>query len=96
MTVHVATCIIELNLAGVRSLKEKRRIVKSILSRLPRQFNVAVAEIDKQDVWGSAVIGLVTVGNDTAYLHGLLEKSVAWIEHTRPDAPVDAYVIEFR
>ncbi|MEJ2753133.1 MAG: DUF503 domain-containing protein [Candidatus Promineifilaceae bacterium] len=96
MTVHVATCIIELNLAGVRSLKEKRRIVKSILSRLPRQFNVAVAEIDKHDVWGSAVIGLVTVGNDTAYLHGLLEKSVAWIEHIRPDAPVDAYMIEFR
>jgi uncharacterized protein YlxP (DUF503 family) len=96
MTVHIATCIIELNLAGVRSLKEKRRIVKSILSRLPRQFNVAVAEVDRHDVWGSAVIGLVTVGNDTAYLHGLLEKSVAWIEHARPDAPVDAYVIEFR
>jgi uncharacterized protein YlxP (DUF503 family) len=66
------------------------------LSRLPRQFNVAVAEVDKHDVWGSAVIGLVTVGNDTAYLHGLLEKSVAWIEHARPDAPVDAYVIEIR
>lgn len=96
MTVHIATCIIELNLSGVRSLKEKRRILKSILSRLPRQFNVAVAEIDKQDVWQTAVIGLVTVGNDTAYLHGLLEKSVAWIEQTRPDVPVDAYTIEFR
>lgn len=96
MTVHIATCIVELNLTGVRSLKEKRRIVKSILSRLPRQFNVAVAEVDKHEVWGSAVIGLVTVGNDTAYLHGLLEKSVAWIEKTRPDAPVDVYVIEFR
>ena len=96
MTVHIATCIIELNLSGVRSLKEKRRILKSILSRLPRQFNVAVAEIDKQDVWQTAVIGLVTVGNDTAYLHGQLEKSVAWIEQTRPDVPVDAYTIEFR
>ena len=96
MTVHIATCIIELNLSGVRSLKEKRRILKSILSRLPRQFNVAIAEIDKQDVWQTAVIGLVTVGNDTAYLHGLLEKSVAWIEQTRPDVPVDAYTIEFR
>lgn len=96
MTVHIATCTIELNLAGVRSLKEKRRIVKSILARLPRQFNVAVAEVDKHDAWGTAVIGLVTVGNDTAYLHGLLERSVAWIERTRPDAPVDAYVIEFR
>jgi uncharacterized protein YlxP (DUF503 family) len=96
MTVHIATCIIDLNIAGVRSLKEKRRIVKSILSRLPRQFNVAVAEIDKHDVWQSAVIALVTVGNDTAYLHGLLENSVAWIENTRPDTPVDAYTIEFR
>jgi len=96
MTVHIATCIIELNLTGVRSLKEKRRIVKSILSRLPRQFNVAVAEIDKNDIWQTAVIGLVTMGNDSAYLHGLLEKSVAWIERTRPDAPVDAYAIEFR
>jgi uncharacterized protein len=96
MTLHIATCTIELNLTGVRSLKEKRRIVKSILSRLPRQFNVAVAEIDKHDVWQSAVIALVTVGNDTAYLHGLLEKSVTWIETTRPDTPVDAYAIEFR
>ncbi len=96
MTVHVATCIIELNLTGVHSLKEKRRIVKSIISRLPRQFNVAVAEIDKHEVWQTAVIGLVSVGNDAAYLHSLLEKSVAWIERTRPDAPIDEYAIEFR
>jgi uncharacterized protein YlxP (DUF503 family) len=96
MTVHIATCTIELNLTGVRSLKEKRSIIKSILSRLPRQFNVAVAEIGKQDIWQSADIGLVTIGNDSAYLHGLLEKSVAWIEKTRPDAPVEAYIIEFR
>ena len=96
MAMHVATCVIKLDLAGAYSLKEKRRVVKSLLSRLPRQFNVAVAEVDYQDVWQTAVIGLVTVGNDAAYLHGLLEKSVAWIEKTRPDAPIDAYEIEFR
>ncbi len=96
MSVHIATCIIQLNLTGVRSLKEKRRIVKSIRSRLPRQFNVAVAEIDEHDIWQTAVIGLVTIGNDAAYLHGLMEKSVAWLERTRPDVPVDDYMIEFR
>ncbi|MFN2134666.1 MAG: DUF503 domain-containing protein [Candidatus Promineifilaceae bacterium] len=96
MSVHVATCIIELNLAGVSSLKEKRRIVKPILARLSREFNVAVAEVDQQDVWQSAVIGLVTLGNDSAYLHGLLEKSVAWLEQTRPDVPIEYYTIEFR
>lgn len=92
----VATCVVEMSLDGVYSLKEKRSIVKSILARLPNQFNLAVAEVDHQDVWQTAVIGLVTVGNDAGYLHGLLEKAVAWIEQTRPDAPIVRYEIEFR
>lgn len=91
----IATCVIKLSLAGVYSLKEKRRIVKSILTRLPHQFNVATAEVDYHDVWQTAVIGLVTVGNDSGYLHGLLEKAVTWIEDNRPDAPIDDYYIEF-
>jgi uncharacterized protein len=92
----VATCVIKLNLAGVYSLKEKRRIVKSILARLPRQFNLAVAEVDCQDVWQTAVIGLVTVGNDNGVLHGQLEKAVTWLAEFRPDLPIDDYWIEFR
>ncbi len=92
---HVATCIIKLHLEGVYSLKEKRRILKSILTRLPKQFNVATAEIDHHDVWQTAVIGLVTIGNDAGYLQGLLEKAVTWIETTRPDIPIDEYSIQF-
>jgi uncharacterized protein YlxP (DUF503 family) len=91
----VGTCIISLELEGVRSLKEKRSIVKSIVTRLHREFNLSVAEVDGQDVWGTAIIGLAAVGNDKAYLHGLLEKSVAWVETNRPDAPIAAYSIEF-
>lgn len=92
---HVATCVIKLHLEGVSSLKEKRRIVKSILKRLSNQFNVATAEIDYHDIWQSSVIGLVTIGNDAAYLHSILEKAVSWIETTRPDVPIDDYSIEF-
>lgn len=91
---HVATCVIKLHLPGIHSLKEKRRIVKSILARLGRQFNVATAEIESHDLWQTAVIALVTVGNDSAYLQGLLEKCVAWIEDTRPDLPLSDYTIE--
>jgi uncharacterized protein len=93
---HVATCVITLNLHGVDSLKGKRRIVKSILTRLPRQFNVAVAEVDLQDVWQTAVICLATVGNDGSHLHARLEKAVRWIEQSRPDVPIEHYAIEFR
>jgi uncharacterized protein YlxP (DUF503 family) len=90
----VATCVIKLQLEGVFSLKDKRRIVKSILARLPQKFNVAVAEVEAQDVWQTAVIGLVTIGNDAAYCHALLEKAVAWIESNRPDVPISEYHIE--
>jgi len=92
----VATCEVTLHLEGVFSLKEKRSIIKSIISRIRNQFNLAVAEVDHQDVWQTAVIGMVTVGNDTRYLHGLLEKAVAWIEKQRPDVPIADYSIEFR
>jgi len=83
-----------MQLGGVHSLKEKRSIVKSVLARLRQSFNVATAEIDHHDVWQTAVIGLTTIGNDSAYLHGLLEKAVGWIESNRPDAPISDYSIE--
>lgn len=92
----VATCIITLQLEDVASLKEKRQILKSVLARLKNQFNVAAAEVDCQDVWQTAVIGLAAVGNDSAYLHGLLEKAVDWLEAQRPDVPIAEYHIEFR
>lgn len=68
--------------------------MKYILARLPRQFNVAVAEVGYQDIWQTAVIGLVTVGNDAGYLHSMLEKAVSWIEENRPDVFVEHYSIE--
>lgn len=92
----VATCTVTLYLNGVHSLKGKRRIIKSILARLPQHFNVAVAEIDSQDRWQTAVISLVTVGTDAGHIHALLEKAVAWIEYHRPDALISQYSIEFR
>ena len=92
----IATCVITLQLDGVASLKEKRSILKSVLKRLTNQFNVAAAEVDCQDVWQTAVIALAAVGNDSAYLHGMLEKSVTWIETQRPDVPIAEYHIEFR
>ncbi len=92
----VATCIIILDLEGVRSLKEKRRILKSILARLHQEFNISAAEVDGHDLWQSAVIGLTVGGNDQRHLHSVLQKAVDWIETQRPDAPIQDYRIEFR
>jgi uncharacterized protein YlxP (DUF503 family) len=84
----LATCTLTLQLEDVSSLKEKRRIIKSILARLPQKFNVAVAEVAHQDVWQTAVIALVTVGNDGRHLQSLLANAVSWLEENRPDVPI--------
>ncbi len=91
---HIGTCVVTIQLYGVDSLKSKRRILKSILSRLPRQFNVAVAEVDCHDTWRTAVIAFATVGNDAGYLHGLLEKAISWIESNCLDVTIEDYSIE--
>jgi uncharacterized protein YlxP (DUF503 family) len=93
---HIGTCVVTLQLYGVDSLKEKRRILKPITTRLPKEFNISTAELEHNDVWRTAVIGLAAVGNDAAHIHARLEKAVAWIEQQRLDLSIEGYTIEFR
>ncbi len=90
----IGACTIELHLPGNGSLKGKRSVLKSITSRLRREFNVSVAEVDLHDVWQSAVIGVVCVSNRQDYAHGLLARVVGWIERRRPDVQLVDYEIE--
>ena len=92
----IGACTVRLHLPGALSLKDKRGRLKPVLARLPKEFNLAAAETDLQDVWQSAEIGLVTVSNDSALVQSLLEKSVRWIEYNAPDVEVEDYQIEIR
>jgi uncharacterized protein YlxP (DUF503 family) len=92
----IGACAVRLYLPGVLSLKEKRSRLKPLLTRLPKEFNLAAAETDLHDTWQSAEIGLVTVSNDVGLVQSLLEKSVRWIEHNSPDVEVQDYRIEIR
>ena len=53
---------VELHIPGARSLKEKRFVLRSVRDRL-RKFNVAVAEVEYQDLWQRAGLGVVTVSS---------------------------------
>jgi uncharacterized protein YlxP (DUF503 family) len=59
----VGVVTFELQIEHARSLKDKRQVVKSLKDRLRARFNVAVAEIDYQDVWQRAAIAAVTVSS---------------------------------
>lgn len=62
------------------SLKDKRSVVKRVIHRCQEKFNLAAAEVDMQDVHGTAVLGLVTVGNDARFIQGVLDHVVTFVD----------------
>ncbi len=72
---------IDINIGGVNSLKEKRKILKSVITRVQNKFNLTVAEVDHQDKWQRAVIGVAVVGNDKSYLDKVLQKTIDMLEN---------------
>ena len=70
-TIGVLT--LEIVLENSHSLKDKRHVVKSLKDRLRARFNVAVAEIDCQDLWQRAVVAAVTVSSDHGHAQQVLQ-----------------------
>lgn len=90
----IGLCTIELDIPGCASLKEKRSILKPLLARLHREFNVSAAEVDLHDVWQSATIAVVIVSTANAHADRTLQSIVRWIENTRLDVEVIAEEFE--
>jgi len=62
-----------MRLEGSHSLKDKRHVVQGLKDRLRRRFNVAVAEIDYQELWQRALVAAVTVSGDHARARQVLD-----------------------
>jgi len=71
---------IRLLLPGPRSLKEKRRILRSLLDRLRARYPVAVAEVGDQDLWNRATVGVACVSNEGAHAHQVLGQVLRFVE----------------
>jgi uncharacterized protein len=88
MAMHVGVARIALHLAENASLKGKRMVVKSVAQRVRNRFNVAVAEVDTQDAWQVATLGIVCVSDDPRHANEMLSKVIDFIESERLDAEV--------
>ena len=86
---------VELSIAGARSLKEKRHVLKGLLERLRRDFDVAAAEVDRQDVWNSAMVGAAFVSNDARHAESHLAKALNALERARDVDVVDSQIEVF-
>ena len=73
------------------SLKEKRHIVKSIVERLRSRFNASVAEVDLNDRWKNAVLGVTCVSNESGHADSMLANIVNFVENDGRAVMVDYY-----
>ena len=92
MVVGLAT--VTLRLSAVASLKDKRRVVRSVVARIRNRYNVAIAEVDDLDAWTTATLGVAAVSNDAGHVHAMLQKVARSIEEERLDAELVDYAIE--
>jgi uncharacterized protein YlxP (DUF503 family) len=91
--VIVGLLTVELHIPGARSLKDKRMILRGVKDRL-KKFNVAVAEVEHQDLWQRAGLAVVTVGDSTEFVDRALGSVADEIERTEPGL-VTRTAIEF-
>ena len=85
---------ITLHLPGCHSLKEKRQVIKSVMARVRQQFEVAIAEVDEQDRWQIAKLGVSCVSNSSQHIDAILGRVLRYIEETRPDILVTNSEVE--
>ena len=91
---RIGSLILVLRLPLCHSLKEKRSVLKSMIARIQNEFNVAIAEVDEQDRWQIAVLGVATVSADGKHAQQQLQTVIDWIYTNRPDVEINQTEIE--
>lgn len=87
--------IIEITLRAswVKSLKEKRMVVKSIVQKLKNKFNISVAEVNEQDIHKTIVIGIAAICANSAQADSTMEHIISFVESNTDAEIIDIKVI---
>ena len=91
---NVGVCRVSLRLPENMSLKGKRQVLKSITSRIRSKFNVSVAEVDDNDVWQLATIGICYISNNKRHTNQALSRVVNFINAGRFEIEMLDYEVE--
>jgi uncharacterized protein YlxP (DUF503 family) len=91
---NVGVCRVKLRFPENLSLKGKRKVLKSIITRLRGKFNVSVAEVDDNELWQLATVGLCCVSNNKRFTNEVLSKAVDFIVNGRFEVEILDYEIE--
>lgn len=90
----VGIITLELRIPMAQSLKDKRRVIKSLIDKSKNKFNIAVAEVGNKELWKDAELGLVTIAGDKRYLEKVINKIIKYIEDF-PEVHLYKYTIDY-
>lgn len=74
---------------GAQSLKDKRSVIRSLKDRIRDRFNASVAEVDDQDLWQCATLGIAVVGTDETFVGKVLDKITDFLRNNPRAALID-------
>lgn len=80
----VGVCSIEILIPESRSLKDKRKVVRSVIDRARHRHNVSAAEVEHQDLWQRAGIAFAAVSSSRKQLDSTFEAIVREIDRSLP------------
>ncbi len=81
---------LEIKLFFSDSLKDKRRIIKSLIDRIRNNFNVSVSEIRHQDLWQRAGLGIALLTTEGKFAQSILSKIVDFIKKDKKISLIDS------
>ena len=76
----VGTLKLSLHIHSSQSLKEKRKVVKSIVAKVHKKFNVSIAEVGSNDKWQMVELGIGAVGNDRRFVNSVLDNILSFLD----------------
>ncbi|MBI4619340.1 MAG: DUF503 domain-containing protein [Desulfobacterales bacterium] len=79
----IGVCRLDIMIHNNSSLKGKRQVLKRVIDRVKRKFNVSIAEVGENDKWQRAQVGFCVVGNDKRYVNSSLDKIANFIDDLR-------------
>jgi uncharacterized protein len=91
---NVGICKIKMRLPDNLSLKGKRQVVKSLTARLKNKFNISVAEVEDNDLWQLATIGICFISNDQRFTNEVLSKALDMVVQNQGDYELLDHEIE--
>ncbi len=79
---RVAVLRMDLYLPGINSLKEKRRLLQSLIDRIDNDFNVSISEVDNQDLWQRSVVAVASVSSELSQLEQICSSIINRVDDT--------------